>query len=395
MTRALAACIILILAAAVAVDAGRVEKTLIDQCLPAIDGAPSVCLIVKSFDCFEIHASLLVNGQNYFNQSIPIPALIRQIKFLLEFPPPGTPRNYACYSYNAGVGVIKACINVTELKVDGDDLKFCGDIVVEAASVLIGNFSRTIHVPCLDVQDCKLFGCPNQCSGHGNCSSFGLCECKAGFTGPDCSLTFDGTCIQSDFAPKTCWKTYFPDCHTVEFEVTLDSKELLKLKQELSDTKSLTLMPCQNLTGFAQCQVCVLADNVTTEDKTLRGCPIFRVKCDEIIVEEFETGCMTIATSSQPLCPSGSHPIPGAPIPTSEHRLANFGTARIVMWVAIGAVVVVLLAAGAYFVFVRFIKKQNVSLYGYDVVQLNGGADEDDDVAPLKSPFSGSSDDEA
>jgi len=384
-----------LLALAVVVSSGRVEKTLIDQCLPPVDGAPTLCLSVKSFDCFEIHANLMVNGQNYFNQSIPIPGLIRQVKFLLENPPPGTPKNYACYSYNVGVGTLKACVNVTELKVDGDDLKFCGDIIVEAASVLIGNFARTFHIPCLDVQDCKLFGCPNQCSGHGTCGSLGICECKSGFTGPDCSLNFDGTCIQSDFAPKTCWKTFFPDCHTVEFEVNLGTQELFKLKQDLTETKSLTLMPCQNLTGFDQCQVCVVADNITVQDKTLNGCPIFRVKCDEIIVEQFETGCMTIASSTEALCLGGGKPDPNNPVPTTEHRLASFGTARVVMWVAVGAVVVVLLAAGGYFVFVRFIKKRDGSLYGYDVVQLNAGADDDDDVAPLKSPFSGSSEDEA
>ena len=53
---------------------------------------------------------------------------------------------------------------------------------------------------------------------------------------------------------------------------------------------------------------------------------------------------------------------------------------------------VALLVAGGYFVFSRFVRKSDAN-YGYDVVSLNA-ADDDDDAAPLRSPFAGSSDDE-
>jgi len=146
------------------------------------------------------------------------------------------------------------------------------------------------------------------------------------------------------------------------------------------------------MSGFPGCKLAVFASNVTVQGDTLLGCPMLQVNCDGFIVEQFPYGCMKLAQSKSLVC--NSTQAPGTENPTDGNKTNKIGAARIIMWVAVGGVVVALLIAGGYFVFSRLIRRPS-DRYGYDVVQLNPeGADDDEDVAPLRSPFAGSSDDE-
>jgi len=98
---------------------------------------------------------------------------------------------------------------------------------------------------------------------------------------------------------------------------------------------------------------------------------------------------MTLAKSSALIC---SNNVPTT-TPTGTVNPSNVGAARVAMYVAVGLVVLALLAGGGYFVFIRFFRKTGPSPYGYDSVSTNG-ADDDEDIAPLRSPFGGSSDEE-
>jgi hypothetical protein len=388
--------VILFAALGSSLGAAPVEKILYSKCLP-IEGYGNVCVEATSVDCFELSARLTVDNVSFYNQALPLPSLVRQVKNLLADPPLGQPKDYVCYRIDSGVGVgqCKVCANVSELKIDGDDFKFCGKIDVGCESFVAGTFNRSFDVPCIDIQDCKLFGCPNNCTSHGTCDSFGFCDCRDTYSGPDCSAYIDQTnyCITSDFVNKTCWKTFFPNCRTVEFEVLLGNRQLTKVEQSIDSTHSLNLLPWINMTGFDACKMAVIASNVSVQGDSLFGCPSLQVSCNGYIVENFPYGCMKLAQSKALLCNSTQNtPDSGNPPESKSNKLS---TARIVMWVAVGGVVVALLAAGGYFVFSRLIRKPNDGLYGYDVVQLNAGDDnDDDDVAPLRSPFAGSSDDE-
>jgi len=371
--------------------AGVVRQTLFDQCTPVVEGVPRICVTATSLGCFELHAHVTVNNQTYLDQDLPIPRILQEIKFMLEHPPPGTPRNIVCYNYSAGaLGHLGVCGNVTELSVSGDDLKFCGKVQFFLDSALLGKYNESLEVPCLDIKQCKLFGCPNNCSGKGTCGPFG-CTCNKGYSGPDCSVFFNGTCVESDLVPASCWKAFFPDCRHVEFEVTSQGRELYKFESPLNEVSGVKLLPSTALVGFEPCKVDVVAQNITVKNDTLSGCPVIQVSCDELIVEEFNLDCMKLAQSSALIC-ANNPPVTNPP-PGPENTMSTIGAGRVAMYVAVGILVLALLGGGGYFVFVRFIRKSPTSGYGYDAVS-NIGGEEDEDVGPLRSPFGGSSDED-
>lgn len=333
-----------------------------------------------------------VDMKDLFEHFFSIPRILCDLKDALVNPPEGQPKNFACHRLDLGfdIGHCSICANATELKAEGDELRFCGSITFGCAAGSLG-FNTTFDAGCFDIQDCKLFGCPNNCSQRGTCDAFGYCTCQPGYAGPDCSVVIDSStsCISSDFFGKTCWKTYFPDCRTVMFAVIRGGNAIMNVTSPIADNKPLTLMPPAAMEGFDVCQMSVVASNTTVKNDTLIGCPTLSVSCEGVHLKDFPFECMTLAKSSKLICPDTP-----VPTPTDADNSGRMSTARVVMWVAVGGVVIALLVAGGYFVFSRFIRKSNESLYGYDVVSLNPGIDDDDDFAPLKSPFAGSSDDE-
>jgi len=382
---------VLILAIASLCLAGQVQKTVFDQCTPVVEGVPTICAKATSVGCFEFHARVTVNGQPYLDQDIPIPRMIHSVKELLEHPPPGTPKNVACYNYSAGaLGHLGVCVNVTEMNINGDDLKFCGALLFSLDSAVLGKFSESLPVPCIDIQECKLFGCPNNCNGKGTCGTLG-CECNKGYNGPDCSIFFNGSCVETDLVPPTCWKAFFPNCRTVEFEVTgQGGNEIFKFSEDLSNFTSVKLMPSTPLPGFEPCRVDVVAQNLSVISDTLHGCPTIQVTCDTLTVEEFPLDCMAIAQSPALIC--SNNPPSTPPISNGPNSPSPVGAARVAMYIGVGLLVIALLGGGGYFIFVRFIRKSSGTTYGYDAVSVNGG--DDDDEGPLRSPFGGSSDEE-
>jgi len=121
------------------------------------------------------------------------------------------------------------------------------------------------------------------------------------------------------------------------------------------------------------------------------GAPAIQVKCSGIVVDEFPWQ-MTVLGQSPALVCGASTPSGNSPTDTIAPA-SSLGVGRVLMWVAVAVLAVALLAGGGYFVYVRYAKRNEFGSYGYDVVQLSRD-DVDDDDAPLKSPFGGSSDDE-
>lgn len=157
-----------------------------------------------------------MNKEEAWSQSISIPALLHDIESLLAKPQPGTPPNTICqqvgatYVHHAGLSSFlqipplsaprpphilrslgcSACVEVNKLTIVGDTLNFCGKSHLNC-SAGGQTFAQSFDIPCVAVNGCQLFGCPNNCSNSGTCDSSGICQCKSGFFGvrpPDLSV---------------------------------------------------------------------------------------------------------------------------------------------------------------------------------------------------------------
>jgi len=369
---------------------------IVDVCVPAGPPYGDVCVKADSFDCFGIKGAITMSSIPVYEGSWSLPTLLRALNDALEHPKPGSPQNIVCYPIRnvTRLGQCDACLNVTDFKLNGNDFHFCGNLTVNCSTVA-GAFSQSFAIPCFNVSDCKLFGCPNNCSHQGQCDQFGFCECSGGHYGPDCSASVvNGTCIASSFFPTTCWHASFPDCHTVDFEVDADGHAIQKFQQTLSSSASLVLVPCKSVGALNNpCEVCVVAQNVQVVKDELRGCPVVSVRCQGLEVENFPLSCITLAKSDRLVC---ANTPPSTPPKGDNNVNEDPGAGKIIMWLVIGVAVLAVLAGGAYFVFVRYIRrKRTVAYQGIPTTggDENGGEDAEEEGA-LKSPFAASSDED-
>lgn len=187
----------------------------------------------------------------------------------------------------------------------------------------------------------------------------------------------------------------------------------MKVEQAIDGSASLPLVPCHQMKSNSQCELCVVADKVKVEGTDLKGtnrclhsplfvselsdslpgCPVVNMKCLGINIEDFQLPCQTLATSSKLVCPPDSpHPPPPQTPTASSNKSESSSPGRVLMWAAVTLLILALLGAGGYYIFLRY-RRQKFANFGYEGISLSV-PDDDEDYEPLKSPFGGSSDDE-
>lgn len=80
-----------------------------------------------------------------------------------------------------------------------------------------------------DITILPLSGCPNGCSGHGQCSSSGVCTCDSGFSGDDCSdgyqsLVMNGPPVSTQLE-RLKWAYYVIDVPAGQASFTVETTQ--------------------------------------------------------------------------------------------------------------------------------------------------------------------------
>jgi len=278
------------------------------------------------------------------------------------------------------------CTSVISLKIEGDDLHMCNKVSINCSTPL-GPYKRDIPVPCVDIKDCKLFSCQNNCSFHGDCTNVGVCNCSKNFYGPDCSMYFENNCIQSSYWPQSCWKASFSDCHHIDYNVDSTSAPIELKNGVLEDVRSLPLVQCQKI-GTGSCQMCVDLEDIKVNGNELQGCPTTKLICRDIEVSKEKMPCITIAKDPRLVCgyvpPSEST----TNNPNQPENQTNNST-QIIIFALVGGLGLILIAVATYFVVKRFLLKKDNSEFvrvntdNEDLQPLH--VDSDDDVSEDES----------
>lgn len=297
------------------------------------------------------------------------------------------------------------CAMVDSLKVDGQDISFCGKVKLNCTTPFlpIPIADQEIDIPCTNITDCKLFGCPGGCSGE-TCSRLGLCQCKKGY-GPDCSIKFENNCISSKIIPKTCWSASSPDCDTAEFTLATENAPPRTTTLQLSKVNNISqIVPCLPLANTS-CKICVDMDNIRREATSLSGCPKVKTSCGTVLLNTYETTCVSLSgdvilpqcsvdtTTSSSSTLSGGSTTDG---PTNNAEPA-WSTSKTALMAVVGLLAVAILAVLGYLAFGKFfggIGQQNSFervngtslvdelepvLYDKDLGKKNGQLDDEDD----------------
>jgi len=193
---------------------------------------------------------------------------------------------------------------VSDLNINGDNLHYCGSVTINCTSSAASqNFFQTLNPPCVNITNCKMYGCQNNCNGAGTCSAIGMCRCNQGHYGFDCSVSAQNNCIQPNGFDRTCWSAEFPDCKTIDWKVTSNAGDPLVNQHEQIDNAILTLLPCQSLSNNINCETCIDATDLQVVGTELRACPTVKVTCNDVTVSNYQMNCLAIAKSDVLICP--------------------------------------------------------------------------------------------
>jgi len=202
----------------------------------------------------------------------------------------------------------------------------------------------------VNITNCNMYGCQNNCNDAGTCSALGMCRCNPGHYGFDCSVSVENNCIQPKGLDRTCWSAEFPDCKTIDWKVTSPAGDLVN-QHELIDNALLTLLPCQSLSNNAKCEMCVDATDLQVVGTELHGCPTVKVTCNDVTVSDYQMNCLTIAKSDVLICPYTPTMVD---ISTNSTIFGFEGTGKIVLLI-MGCFLVVLFLGGlAYFAITKY-----------------------------------------
>jgi len=328
-------------------DTPNVRKIL-NQCAD-VQPLGQICIDVTSQDCFELSGKVTLGGSTVWGpRQISIPRLVE-----LAQAAQGRSSGPLTVCESMDIAPCSVCNVVDKLKIDGDDLHYCGKFQVNCTIPVVGVVKREIALPCVNITDCHLFGCQNNCNG-GNCSALGVCQCKHGTYGPDCSVSVKDSCIESQWWSKTCWKADFPDCHTVAFSVGPAGLAATVNTQKISQVSELTLVPCQQLAQEPACQICVNAEQIHVEGTKLMGCPRIKLSCAGVDVNSYQIDCIPLATSNALQCSTNPPDVSTGGDSNGITPAGTWGMSKVILMILVVVLGLGILAVGTYFAYTRY-----------------------------------------
>jgi hypothetical protein len=303
--------------------------------------AGNLCLTINSEQCVELVGTITLNGfPLYGPQGVPIATILERIKSLVDDPNYSNTSNpMICQTLSNSpiYGSCSFCATFDQLHIYEDHIHYCGNAILNC-SATIQNFT----IPCVDINNCKLFGCRNNCSGTGTCDQIGLCNCNPGYYGFDCSVLFNENCFSSPNLPVNCWEIGFSDCRTLDVVIKTDSVVTAREKYKLDEINSFPVVPCRTVLEEPPCQICINMDNLTIEGDELRGCPTIKTVCDTEPLADNELDCIVLAKTQQLICPTPT----SAPVMNDTDPNASKTSNTILLVLATVLAVLFLLGSG-------------------------------------------------
>jgi len=245
------------------------------------------------------------------------------------------------------------CATIDQLQITDDGtLHYCGFGQFNCSGLIPVKQNFTINNPCIDITDCQLFRCRNQCSQAGTCTSLGICDCDQDHYGIDCSLLLTSECVSSPSFPQTCWQTQFLDCRTFQVTITVSRIPLKSETYKLDEITSLEIVPCTSFISEdnLQCDICVDMNNITIVGTQLIGCPTVRTYCNSLMVSENQMDCFPLAEMTELVC---NTPIP-ASIPGNYTDSDVSRTSKTILIVLVCVLAVLMLLGLGYLFLTRY-----------------------------------------
>jgi len=270
----------------------------------------SLCLTINSEECVELVGTLTLNGLPLYDaQSIPIATILQRIKSLTEDPAyTNSSSHMLCQTLSSSpiYGTCSFCASYDQLHIYDDHIHYCGNALFNCSG---SGVRQNFTIPCVDINNCKIFGCRNNCSGTGTCDQIGLCNCYKGYYGFDCSVLYNENCFSSPNVPVNCWEIGFTDCRTLDVSIRTDGVVTLKEKYKLDEINSFPVVPCRTVLQDPLCKLCINMNNLTVEGDELIGCPTIKTVCNSQPLSENQLDCMVLAQTPELICPTPTTPV--------------------------------------------------------------------------------------
>jgi len=317
-----------------------VSENVLNECTTTATG--DICLILDSVECFELSGTITWNGIPFGPQTVQISTLLEQIQQRTQ-DPNFDPNQMLCQDISGPPMPCSFCATIDDLSInDAGTLHYCGNGQFNCSGLAPVNQNFTI--PCVDITNCQLFQCRNQCSQAGQCTSMGICDCDPDHYDLDCSLYLTPECVSSPSFPKTCWKTQFLDCRTYQVTITTGGIPISQQIYKLDEITSLTVVPCTPFINddTLQCDICVDMNNLTIEGQQLIGCPTVKTSCNSIPVSDTQMDCFALADTTQLICNPPSVNPNTIPSNTTDSNTSLTSKTILIVLVAVLAVLMIL-----------------------------------------------------
>jgi len=350
-------------------------------------------LNVTTESCYNLVIAVELDGKPLAPpQRAPIGSILTTVQYLKQM---GRPLK-VCQNLTASCSV---CEEITQINLNttSGKLHLCVKPAPQCDLIPIPLPTREM---CLDLNNCGVFSCLNQCAGHGKCGTLG-CTCDAGYFGADCSLHVKDNCVENVLRPeKICWNAEPTQLQNkcnkeLSFQVEATWASTNNVKVAMTDTKVHDFLKCEPGAFGANpppvlrnCTNCLDMDNITLVNHRLMGCPTLRLNClgQDILASQLtcvklaespslETSCAsTPTTPGVPTVPSSSSPQPEPQPDTDQLTTGTLYTAAVII-----GVVVVIIGAGGYFAWMHYKDRQSAQQID-DERELSMSLSEDEEL---------------
>jgi len=243
-------------------------------------------------------------------------------------------------------GACSLCATVDSLNISGNSIHYCGSGKINCSSSLTPTMSQSFDIPCIDIQNCNLLNCRNECNKRGTCTRYGMCECYSGYYGYDCSLRISDNCASSPLIDNSCWSISYPQCDIVELSKTTNPDISQVTQYSVKDFTSFPISPCKTVINepSIKCDMCLSMENIHSEGENLVGCPSINMNCNNIPARSEVLDCITIGPTST--CPTDN--------PKEEPQpSSNFSASGLLFGLGLFLVILVIISLG-YFLVKKF-----------------------------------------
>jgi len=274
------------------------STVLFYQCINNIPLLGNLCFKADHVSCYELIGEIKIGNRDIYKGNFSIPEIIIDY-YNIE----SKTSNY-CVDLGMTMlvtrdSICRVCYNADHLEIN-KTINMSGNVTVDC-NTTFGHLNRTFNLSRISIDNCLVFGCPNDCSKHGTCNDKGFCNCSPSYFGPDCSIELTDSYVYAPFLPsKLYWDLKVETCDIVSLQVKdSDNKNILDVKEKLSNLNEISLYPCQ--VAFEEnCELCIKMYNLSILNKDeLHGCLEAKYQCLGRDLYNYKMGCRRLLISEK------------------------------------------------------------------------------------------------